>query len=107
VRDADGPQLAAALQAVAAGLTAFDAEVGAAVLRRRASAEPPGEALTPREGEVLQLLSLGLSNKAIAARLGISDHTAKFHVNAILAKLGAGSRAEAIVRAARLGLVSL
>ena len=43
----------------------------------------------------------------IAARLGVSDHTAKFHVNAILAKLGAGSRAEAIVQAARMGLVAL
>jgi DNA-binding NarL/FixJ family response regulator len=105
--DADPAQIAAALQAAAAGLVPLDASLVAAVLRPRASMEPPGEALTPREGQVLQLLALGLSNKAIGARLGISEHTAKFHVNAILAKLGAGSRAEAIVRAARAGLVAL
>jgi DNA-binding NarL/FixJ family response regulator len=106
-RNADGPQLAAALQAAAAGLAVFEAGLLSTLLRPRISSEPPGEALTPREQEVLQLLSLGLSNKAIAGRLDISEHTAKFHVNAILAKLGAGSRAEAIVRAARLGLVVL
>ncbi|HEY6006255.1 MAG TPA: LuxR C-terminal-related transcriptional regulator, partial [Anaeromyxobacter sp.] len=65
------------------------------------------EGLTAREREVLALLAEGLANKAIAARLGISEHTAKFHVNAILGKLGAGSRAAAIVKAARLGLVVL
>ncbi|HZY06001.1 MAG TPA: response regulator transcription factor, partial [Anaeromyxobacteraceae bacterium] len=65
------------------------------------------EPLTPRELEVLGLLAEGLPNKAIAARLGISEHTAKFHVNAILGKVGAESRSEAIVRAARLGLVVL
>src|SRR5439155_839631 len=64
--------------------------------------ELPGEA---GEHEVLQLLAQGLSNKLIAARLGISDHTVKFHVNAILGKLGAQSRTEAIAQAARLGLV--
>jgi DNA-binding NarL/FixJ family response regulator len=56
---------------------------------------------------VLALLAEGLATKAIAARLGVSEHTAKFPVNAILAKLGVESRAEAIVRAARLGLVVL
>jgi DNA-binding NarL/FixJ family response regulator len=56
---------------------------------------------------VLALLADGLTNKAIAARLGMSEHTAKFHVNAILGKLGASSRAEAIVRAARMGLIVL
>jgi len=65
------------------------------------------EPLTPRESEVLQLLAQGLPNKAIAERLRISDHTAKFHVNAILGKLGAQTRTEAIVHAARLGLVLL
>jgi DNA-binding NarL/FixJ family response regulator len=63
------------------------------------------EHLTPREQEVLQLLAQGLSNKLIAGRLGISDHTVKFHLNAILGKLGAQSRTEAIAQAARLGLV--
>ena len=66
-----------------------------------------GSVLTPRESEVLQLLAEGLPNKAIAERLGISDHTAKFHVNAILGKLGASTRTEALAQAARLGLVLL
>ena len=74
-------------------------------------APPPApdlvESLTPREIEVLQLLSQGLPNKGIAQRLGISDHTVKFHVNAILGKLGVQSRGEAIVQAVRLGLVTL
>jgi DNA-binding NarL/FixJ family response regulator len=65
------------------------------------------EELTPRETEVLQLLADGLTNKAIAQRLGISDHTVKFHVNAVLGKLGAQSRTEAVVRATRLGLLHL
>ena len=65
------------------------------------------EALTPREQEVLQLLAEGLPNKTIADRLYISEHTVKFHVNAILSKLGAQSRTEAVVRATRLGILLL
>jgi DNA-binding NarL/FixJ family response regulator len=64
-----------------------------------------GEILTARENEVLQLLAEGLANKAIARRLGIRETTVKFHVNSILAKLGAQSRTEAVARAARQGLV--
>jgi len=63
--------------------------------------------LTPRELEVLSAMADGASNKAIARRLGISFHTAKFHVAAILAKLDADSRTEAVTRAAQLGLVML
>jgi two-component system, NarL family, nitrate/nitrite response regulator NarL len=63
--------------------------------------------LTAREQEVLQLLAEGLPNKAIARRLEISEHTVKFHVNAILGKLNAQSRTEAVVRAGRLGLILL
>ena len=74
---------------------------------RAADLEGPVEPLTPREVEVLQLLSQGLSNKLIGARLGISEHTAKFHVNAISGKLGAQGRTDAVVRAARLGLLLL
>lgn len=58
-------------------------------------------------GEVLQLLSQGLSNRSIGERLAISEHTVKFHVNSVLAKLGAESRTEAIIRAVRAGLVIL
>jgi DNA-binding NarL/FixJ family response regulator len=107
-RLADGARLAAALAAVRGGLVAVEESLAAAVMRTR----PPRpaalvEPLTPRESEVLQLLAQGLANKAIAERLGISEHTAKFHVNAILGKLGAQTRTEAIVHAARLGLVFL
>ena len=77
------------------------------VYAKAPEAAADGEGLTAREREVLALLAEGLANKAIAARLGISEHTAKFHVNAILAKLGAESRSAAIVKAARLGLVAL
>jgi len=65
------------------------------------------EPLTPREIEVLELLAEGLPNKTIAARLGISDQTVKFHVAAICGKLGAANRTEAARRAIRRGLVSL
>jgi DNA-binding NarL/FixJ family response regulator len=63
--------------------------------------------LTPRELEVLAAMADGASNKAIARRLGISFHTVKFHVAAILTKLNADSRTEAVTRAAQLGLVML
>lgn len=63
--------------------------------------------LTEREAQVLGLLVKGQSNKGIAYALGISDHTVKFHVNAIMTKLGAQSRTEAAVRATQMGLVSL
>jgi two-component system nitrate/nitrite response regulator NarL len=108
-RDADGESLAAALRAVVQGLVVLDESFAAALLREAPAAAPPDlvESLTPREAEVLQLLTQGLPNKAIAQRLGISDHTVKFHVNAILGKLGVQSRGEAIVQAVRLGLVAL
>jgi DNA-binding NarL/FixJ family response regulator len=65
------------------------------------------EPLTPREIEVLELLAEGLPNKGIAARLGISDQTVKFHVAAIMGKLGASNRTDAVRRAVRRGLISL
>ncbi len=64
-------------------------------------------ALTPREREVLAAMADGASNKVIARRLGISFHTAKFHVASILTKLDADTRTEALARAARMGLVML
>ena len=63
--------------------------------------------LTAREQEVLQHLARGLTNRAIALELGITQHTVKFHVNAIMGKLEAQSRTEAVVRATRLGLIAL
>jgi DNA-binding NarL/FixJ family response regulator len=65
------------------------------------------EALTTRERDVLEWLALGLSNRAIAQRLGISEHTVKFHVASIYGKLGVSSRAEAVRGAARRGLITL
>jgi DNA-binding NarL/FixJ family response regulator len=69
--------------------------------------EPLVEPLTERESEVLQLLAQGLANKQIARALGISEHTVKFHVSAVYAKLGAASRTEAVRLGARQGLVVL
>jgi DNA-binding CsgD family transcriptional regulator len=63
--------------------------------------------LTPRELEVLALLAEGASNKAIARRLGISVHTAKFHVSSLLDKLEAVGRTDALAHAARLGVINL
>ena len=68
--------------------------------------EPADNLLTAREQEVLDLISQGLPNKLIANSLGISEHTVKFHVSSIYAKLGASNRTEAISRGARRGLVS-
>jgi DNA-binding CsgD family transcriptional regulator len=77
--------------------------------RRCAWRLTPGSAdtLTVREREVLQLMAEGLPNKLIAARLSISQHTVKFHVASILAKLGAASRTEAVALGARLGYLVL
>ena len=107
LRGVEPATVCAALWAVAHGLTvserAFRRLRPAAELRVPAA---PGD-FTPREQEVLALLSEGLPNRAIAELLGISRHTVKFHVNALLQKLGAERRTEAVVRAARLGLVVL
>jgi len=67
----------------------------------------PPEPLTPREIQVLELLAEGLPNKAIAARLAISDQTVKFHVSSICGKLGAANRTAAVRRAVRRGLITL
>ncbi len=107
-RDCGPDQLSAALLAAAGGLLVIDpALAGAALAGGGVVPDAPAEPLTPREREVLQLLAEGLSNKAIALRLDISDHTVKFHVNAIMTKLDAQSRTDAVVRAMRLGLVLL
>ena len=106
-RDARPERLRLSALAVANGLFALDPALGRKLFQSRSSAGAPSDTLTARELEVLELVAEGLSNKLIAARLGISDHTAKFHVNAILSKLGADTRTEAVVRAARLGLLTL
>jgi two-component system, NarL family, nitrate/nitrite response regulator NarL len=100
-------QIHAALRAIAEGLRVIDGE---AVLQPKAERTADAELvepLTARELEVLRLLSAGMTNKEIASRLGITEHTIKFHVNAILGKLEAETRTEAVVHAARLGIVTL
>ncbi|MBI5929965.1 MAG: response regulator transcription factor [Chloroflexi bacterium] len=98
----------AAIQAVANGLMVLEPTLATQSLdNSTTNVETLAEDLTPRELEVLQLLAQGLTNKAIAQRLAISDHTVKFHVNAIMTKLNAQSRTEAVVRASRFGLILL
>ena len=102
-REASDATMAAALQAVREGLVVIEPAFHP---RPKAEAEPI-DPLTAREREVLVLLAEGCSNREIATRLRISEHTAKFHVNAILQKLSADRRTDAVVRAARLGLITL
>lgn len=122
LREADGPQIVEAVRSAAAGLVVLDRalalrlvdfpepeETGLAPSNTRSSvtSQFPGENLTPREVEVLQLMAEGLPNKIIASRLKISLHTAKFHVAQILGKLDADSRTEAVTIGARRGYVTL
>ncbi|NDJ53061.1 MAG: response regulator transcription factor [Chloroflexi bacterium] len=108
LRSSPVERLLAALEATAQGLQTIDPAFNLAPgPAPRSDIPPPLESLTPREDEVLQLVAEGLSNRAIAQRLGISEHTVKFHINAIMTKLNAQSRTEAVVRATRLGLIIL
>jgi DNA-binding NarL/FixJ family response regulator len=97
-------QLRAAIDAVGAGLFVSDQAPGRAL---PAAGAPPLDPLTGREIEVLELLGKGLTNAELGEALGISAHTAKFHVAQILSKLGAASRAEAVHAGLRLGLIGL
>jgi len=118
--DSSAEEIGAAVEAAAAGLVIVSAEQVRDLVGARAASAPAREfpaarrhsrdqipALTPREGEVLAMLAEGLPNKAIASRLGISDHTVKTHLEAIFDKLGASNRAEAVARAVRSGLLLL
>jgi two-component system, NarL family, nitrate/nitrite response regulator NarL len=103
--------LCTAVRAAALGLTTLPAELRDILFRETGRYRVEGEdgtpaaGLTARELQVLQLLAEGASNKAIARRLGITPHTAKFHVAAIAGKLGASGRTDAVAKAMRLGLV--
>jgi DNA-binding NarL/FixJ family response regulator len=109
--------LLAAIEAAAQGLVVADPALVAPVPEARAAPAPPSPPppsaaanlpeLTAREREVLALLAEGASNKAIARRLAISVHTVKFHVGAILEKLDATGRTDAVAHAVRLGLILL
>jgi DNA-binding NarL/FixJ family response regulator len=113
-RSAERNEIVSAIEAVARGLAVLPRELLLTLLNGASAADelPDGNdavraRLTPRELEVLAAMADGASNKAIARQLGISFHTAKFHVAAILTKLNADSRTEAVMRAAQLGLVML
>lgn len=103
--------------ATLAAARAADTGVGAVLVAEDAAVAPAASAgddeagfeepLTSREIQVLELLAEGLPNKAIAARLGISDQTVKFHVASIAGKLGAANRTDAVRRAVRRGLITL
>jgi DNA-binding NarL/FixJ family response regulator len=97
-----------AAEAVFMDAASFDAYPAAEHLAEAGNpVKLPSAALTPREIEVLRLLADGASNKIIAHRLGISDHTVKFHVTSILSKMNAGTRTEAVTLGVRMGLVYL
>ena len=108
LRDSAADTIVAALAALEEGLTALDPRLIASLGAVMPEASPPlTSPLTARENEVLQLLARGLTNRAIAHELGITQHTVKFHVNAIMGKLDAQSRTEAVVRASQLGMIVL
>jgi len=118
-RTAAASEIVLAVESAAAGLVVLHPDVAAALLaaapdpapalpnERSAAAGGGGPPLTPREVEVLGMLAEGLANKQIAPRLGITEHTVKYHVASIFAKLGASSRTEAVMVGARRGLVML
>jgi DNA-binding NarL/FixJ family response regulator len=104
-RSSTASQIAAAIEAVTAGLGVFDPGVLNPFPAFHENHGELPESLTPREIEVLRAMAEGLANKEIAARLGISENTTKFHVAAVMGKLGAGSRTEAVMLGIRHGIV--
>ena len=110
--EVDDPMLADRLASLLGGvaglrLAARGETATVAVTSRGQQGEPSGIELTPRERDVLGLMAEGASNKAIARRLGISVHTAKFHVGSLLDKLDATGRTDAVAHAARRGVINL
>lgn len=120
-RNSTTDEILAAIEGVAAGLivihrdalealrdgNSYTSEAAAAPFPSSAESLLEVEPLTPREVEVMGMLAEGLGNKEIAWRLRISEHTVKFHVSSIFAKLGASSRTEAVTQAIRRGLIML
>ena len=109
-RYATPEEIIAAIQAAATGLVALHPDIFDSMLSRirpgqQSELDPSGQILTPREIEVLRMIAEGLGNKKIASKLSISDHTVKFHISSIFAKLGASNRAEAVTLGIRHGLI--
>ena len=108
LRESNPDTIVAALDALAAGLSVIEPQLSALLdASGRATEDSMLSPMTAREQEVLQQLARGQTNRAIALELGITQHTVKFHVNAIMSKLDAQSRTEAVVRATQLGLIAL
>ncbi len=110
--DATEDELVAAVRAVGEGLWVGAPGLVQGLIRLPGRRESLGEeslieSLTAREKEVIQLMAQGLANKQIALSLGISEHTVKFHLSSLYAKLGISSRTEAVKRGIELGLISL
>ena len=107
--DTGAEELAAAVQAIANDLVVIAPALATSLMSGMplAISDPAAEQLTMRERDVLELVSQGLSNKQIARQLQISEHTVKFHLSSLFAKLGVSSRTEAVNRGARQGLITL
>jgi DNA-binding NarL/FixJ family response regulator len=105
-KTATGAELLAAAQSAVSGEPVLHPSTTAALLQQ-IRGDGPAVTLTPREAEVLRQVAAGQTNKAIALRLGISEHTVKFHLGSAMAKLGSASRAEAVANAIRRGLISV
>jgi len=106
-RDAGAEEILAAVAAAAAGMAVIAPQELERLLPSAPVAAAQGSKLTARELEVLRMMAEGAANKTIAWKLGISEHTVKFHVASILAKLGAGTRTEAVAIGVRRGMVML
>ena len=108
-RDAGGEEIVSAIHAAYAGLVLLDPDIAEALSERipATSRVTSHEELTARELEVLAMLAEGLPNREIAERLGVSEHTIKFHISSILDKLGAATRTEAVTLGLRMGLILL
>jgi two-component system, NarL family, response regulator YdfI len=111
-REAQPEEIVAAIHAAHLGTITLDPELALDLAShvRADSPDAPAHAagdLTAREIEVLRMLAEGLGNKQIASRLGVTDHTIKFHISSILGKLGASTRTEAVTMGIRMGLIAL
>ncbi|MDL2079762.1 response regulator transcription factor [Streptomyces sp. GXMU-J15] len=104
VKDVDTTELLRSIRAVARNESAFDSHAAAAMVRSM-RVQPERPRFTERELKVLQLLAHGLSNREIGAELYISETTVKFHVRNIMRKTDAGSRAEVVYEATKLGVI--
>jgi NarL family two-component system response regulator YdfI len=108
-REAKPEEICAAIQASLAGLVVIHSDALDSLLptdpEKQSEVDSSDQILTPREIEVLRMIAEGMGNKEIASKLRISDHTVKFHISSIFAKLGAANRAEAVTLGIRRGLI--